>query len=240
MTLSDVDLVNRTEDTSLAIDRKQIDSAISHKFEAYELKDSVRGTVLSAMNYNYGAREVALFEREIQLRDGFSLQLRHLRKVDREQMKAFFARCSTEAIRFRFLSSIKAPSDSLLKYLVEVDGLRHVALIVSHGIAGDEKIVAEGRYVVSNERSDTADIAFLVVDEWQRRGIAMLLLHQLMKIACRNGVTHFSADVLADNRAMITLFRKTGLRLSATVSTGVLHFDIPVSCIEKDRLLEAA
>jgi len=46
--------------------------------------------------------------------------------------------------------------------------------------------------------------------------------------------------VLADNRAVIALLRKTGLRLSATVSSGVLHFEIPVSGIEKERLPKAA
>ena len=54
------------------------------------------------------------------------------------------------------------------------------------------------------------------------------------------GVTRFSADVLADNRAMLSLLRKSAHPQSATVSSGVIHFEIPVVSFEKDRWAEAA
>ena len=219
---------------------RQIEFASFQKLDADELKDPVRQTSASGMNYNDDPREVVLTQREIRLRDGLKLQLRHLRRGDRERLKAFFAHCSPEAIRFRFMSSIKRPSDSLLNYLADADGSRHVALIVTQGISEDERIVGEGRYVLFHERPHAADIALLVVDELRRRGIATLLIHQLMAIACRKGVTFFSADVLDDNRAMLSLLRKIGLPLSATVSSGVNHLEIPFSCIESNRASEAA
>lgn len=219
---------------------RQIELARFQKLDADELKDSARGNPASGMNYNYDAREVVLIQREIRLRDGLSLQLRHLRRGDRERLKTFFAHCSQEAIRFRFMSSIKRPSDSLLNYLADADGSQHVALIVTQRLADDERIVGEGRYVLFNERPRAADIALLVVDELRRRGMATLLIHHLMEIACRKGVTCFSADVLDDNRAMLSLLRKIGQPLSATVSSGVNHFEIPFSCIEKNRSSEAA
>jgi GNAT superfamily N-acetyltransferase len=131
------------------------------------------------------------------------------------------------------MSSIKAPSEALLRYFSEADGSRHVALILTRQQADEENIVAEGRYVTLPDRADTADIAFLVVDEMQRRGIATLLIQKLMEIAARNSIARFSADVLADNWAMVSLIRKTARSVSATVSSGVIHFDIPV--IGNDR-----
>jgi hypothetical protein len=67
------------------------------------------------------------------LRDGSKVRLHELRCRDRELLKAFFAGCSPESIRYRFLSSIKSLSDGLLDYLADGDGLRHVALICTQG-----------------------------------------------------------------------------------------------------------
>lgn len=196
-------------------------------------------SVMSPVIPNYVARHTARFPREIRLRDGSKLWLHQLHSGDREKLKAFFARCSPEAIRYRFMSSIKAVSDSLLDYLADPDGSRHVALIAAQGEGDDERIVAEGRYVIFKEQPDAADIALLVVDEMQRRGIATLLIRELAKLACSNGVTHFSADVLADNRAMLSLLRKTGHPLSTTVSHGVIHYELPIA-VRENRLSEAA
>jgi len=177
--------------------------------------------------------------REIRLLDGSKLQLRRLDSRDREGLKAFFARCSREAIRYRFMSSIKGLSDSLLDYLANPDGSRHVALIAAQGEGGDERIVAEGRYVIFKQEPDAADISLLVMDEMQRRNIATQLIRELAKIACSNGLTCFKADVLADNRAMLSLLRKTGHPLSTTISQGVLHYELSIAVLE-NALSEAA
>jgi GNAT superfamily N-acetyltransferase len=186
------------------------------------------------------ARDVTYFVQEIRLRDGSTLRLRNLRKTDKELFRAFFERCSEEAIRFRFMSSIRAPSDSLLGYLSDVDGSRHVALIVTQGFGGSESIVAEGRYAAVPEQAHTADLAFLVHDEMRRRGIATLLLHRLSEIARRNGIDCFSADVLADNRAMLSLIGKNTNPSARIISSGVIHYEIPLMNLKRDPLPNAA
>jgi ribosomal protein S18 acetylase RimI-like enzyme len=180
-----------------------------------------------------------LIDKEIRLRDSSKLRLRQLHRGNREKLKAFFSRCSPEAIRCRFMSSIKALSDSLLDYLADPDESRHVALILSQQEGEDERIVAEGRYVVLKEQPDAADIALLVVDDMQRRGIATLLIRELTEIAVSNGVTRFRADVLADNRAMISLLRKTYRPVSTTINYGVIHYELSIAGRE-NRLSEAA
>jgi GNAT superfamily N-acetyltransferase len=197
--------------------------------EADELRGSARETAALLSTQNYKAGEFAHFHREIRLRNGLNLRLRHLQRRDRLRLKEFFARCSVEAIRDRFMSSIDPASDSLLNCLAEPDGSSHVALIVTQGLGTDERVVAEGRFVVFNERREIADVALLVVDEFQRQGIGTMLIHQLIEIACRKGVTRFSADVLLGNRAILSLLRGTSQCLSATVSYGSIHFEIPIT-----------
>jgi RimJ/RimL family protein N-acetyltransferase len=180
-----------------------------------------------------------IIDKEIRLQDRSTIRLRELHRGSREKLKAFFSRCSPEAIRYRFMSSIKALSDSLLDYLANPDGSRHVALILAQQEGEDERIVAEGRYVVLKEQPNVADIGVLVVDDMQRRGIATLLIRELTEIALSNGVTRFNADVLADNRAMISLLRKTYRPVSTTINYGVIHYELSIAGHE-NRLPDAA
>ena len=183
---------------------------------------------------------VMRFAQPIRFHDGSMLRLRELRITDRDRLRAFFAGCSEEALRYRFMSSIKAPSESLLNYLMDVDGYRHVALVVTRGFGESESIVAEGRFAMFPQDRDSADVAFLVHDDLRRRGIATLLLQRLGEIAMRNGINSFSADVLADNRAMLSFIRKTVKPRSTVVSSGVIHFEIPLINLKRDPLSEAA
>jgi len=180
------------------------------------------------------------FAQLIPLGDASMLRLRELRTDDRERLRAFFARCSEEALRYRFMSSIKAPSDSLLNYLTDIDGYRHVALVLTQGFGDSESIVAEGRYAMSDQIGDSADVAFLVLDELHRRGIATLLLRRLSEIARRNGIGSFTADVLGDNRAMLSFIRKAMKPRSSVVNSGVIHFEIPLINVKQDPLPQAA
>lgn len=208
---------------------RQIPSAGRRKGEANKLRGSARGSAGPAGTESFDDAEFAGSQPEIRLPNGLNLRLRRLHRRDRSRLKEFFARCSAEAIRYRFMSSINPASGSLLNYLAEPDGSRHVALIVTKGLGKSERVVAEGRFVVFNERRDTADVALLVVDEFQRQGIGTMLIHQLIRLALRQGVTRFSTDVLPDNRASLSLLRSTCQLLSATASYGSIHLEIQIT-----------
>ena len=173
------------------------------------------------------------FSRDVVLRDGVVLQMRSLRQTDREGLIALFKRCSPETIRYRFLRMVTSLPDSQLDQLVAVDGRRHVALVITQGEATEEKIeekiVAVGRYFVLNEQPTTAEVSFLVEDAFQRRGIGTILLDALAEFARDHGLTRFAADVLADNRLMLSVFRKAGYALTANISYGVTHLEFPIT-----------
>jgi len=172
------------------------------------------------------------FSRDLLLRDGAALRVRSMRHDDRQALKDLFARCSPESIRFRFLQQVKELTEDLLDRLTDVDGLRHVALVVAQGAGRDERIVAVGRYQTSANDPDVAEVSFLVEDAMQRRGIGTLLLDALAEMARERGVKRFSADVLADNRQMLSVFRKAGYALSATTSYGVTQLEFPIARTE--------
>jgi acetate---CoA ligase (ADP-forming) len=175
---------------------------------------------------------VTEFSKDLLLRDGAALRVRSMRRDDRQALKDLFARCSPESIRFRFLHQVKELTEDMLDRLTDTDSWRHVALVVTQGEGRDERVVAVGRYQVQAERSGVAEVSFLVDDAMQRRGIGTLLLDALAELARERGVMRFSADVLADNRQMLSVFRKAGYALSATTSYGVTQLEFPIAQTE--------
>src|SRR5215813_10209261 len=172
------------------------------------------------------------FSKDLLLRDGAALRVRSMRRDDRQALKDLFARCSPESIRFRFLHQVKELTEDMLDRLTDTDSSGHVALVVAQGEGRDERVVAVGRYQVEEERPGVAEVSFLVEDAMQRRGIGTLLLDALAELARERGVTRFSADVLADNRQMLSVFRKAGYGLSATTSYGVTQLEFPIAQTE--------
>ena len=169
-----------------------------------------------------------IFPLDVLMRDGSILRMRPLQQEDREALLDLFNRCSPETKRFRFLRMITSLPDSMLDQLVAVDGRRHVALVVLHGEGEEEKVVAVGRYHALPERPEVAEVSFLVEDAMQRKGIGTVLLDTLAEIGRDNGITRFSADVLADNRIMLSVFRKAGYAITSGISYGVTHLEFPI------------
>lgn len=172
-------------------------------------------------------RTLTNFTRAAILRDGAVMQMRALQQNDRASLIALFNRCSPETIRYRFLRMVTELPDSLLDQLIAVDGDRHVALVVI-AQAESEQIVAVGRYSALADRPAVAEVSFLVEDALQRRGIGTILLDTLAEIARTHGITRFAADVLADNRLMLSVFNKAGYALTSNTSYGVTHVEFPI------------
>ncbi len=169
------------------------------------------------------------FARKIVLRDRAEIELKALHQGDIASLKDLLARCSPESLRFRFLHGVKALSESTLSYLADVDGAKRVALVATLSEAADHHIVAVGRYFALADRPQVAEVSFLVEDAMQRRGIGTLLLNALVEVALQHGITHFSADVLSDNRLMLDVFRAAGFDLSSSTSYGVTHLEFPIT-----------
>ena len=93
---------------------------------------------------------------------------------------------------------------------------------------GIERLIAEGRYVL-NQDLQYADTAFFVDEKYHRRGIALFLLNMLMNSAREQGIKGFTADILADNKAMIKVFEKSCYPIKALVEYGVYHITINFS-----------
>ena len=146
------------------------------------------------------------------LRDGTRVEIRHIQPDDKARLAVAHGRLSEETIRRRFLAAKPHFSAAELRYLTEVDGVRHVALVAV--LADDpDTLIAVGRYVVLPDAPDTAELAVVVGDPFQGQGLGRRLTELLADEARERGVRRFAATMLADNRAALRLMQTFARRL---------------------------
>jgi len=109
-------------------------------------------------------------------------------------------RLSDESVQRRFLTPKRSFSRAELRYLTEVDGRDHVALVAEHPSAPVRRLIAVARFVRLAEDPHAAEVAITVADDWQGRGLGSMLSEQLAAEARRLGIHRFTATMAADNR----------------------------------------
>jgi GNAT superfamily N-acetyltransferase len=146
--------------------------------------------------------------------------IRAVRPDDKERVVKAFRALDRRSVYLRFFSYRKELGEEELRRVTECDGVRNVVLVATVGGGDEETIVGLGGYV---RRGAAADIAFVVEEDFQRRGIAGRLLQRLAHLARATGITRFEADVLAENTPMLTVFRRSGLPMGTSQGAGVVH-----------------
>ena len=162
------------------------------------------------------------WEADVLLADGGVAHLRPIRPSDADLLVAFYDRVSPESKYLRFFAPYPRLSNRDVKRFTEVDYLDRVALIITLG----DDMIAVGRY--DRIEDDHAEVAFLIEDAHQGRGIAQLLLEHLAQAARERGITRFVAEVLPHNHRMAKVFADAGYRVSRGVEDGVLAVEFPI------------
>jgi GNAT superfamily N-acetyltransferase/acyl CoA:acetate/3-ketoacid CoA transferase beta subunit len=157
------------------------------------------------------------------LSDGTQIGFRPIHPTDETRMRSLFYQLSQETIYYRFMSDIKHVPRKQIQDFVYIDHRNDVAVVGTVPEAEGEKIVAIGRFYL-DKTTNLAEVAFVVHDEWQGRGIGTFLFHHLERIARRNGIRGFTAEVLAQNRAMQAVFNRSGLQTSSHLEGGVYSY----------------
>ncbi|WP_244186209.1 bifunctional GNAT family N-acetyltransferase/acetate--CoA ligase family protein [Arthrobacter agilis] len=163
------------------------------------------------------------WEADVVLRDGGTAHLRPISPLDADAVQAFHVRQSQNSIYLRFFTYKATLSAKELKRFTEVDHRDRVAFVITRGT----DIIGIGRYDRLDDPLE-AEVAFNVSDHHQGRGVGSILLEHLAAAARENGIRRFSAEVLPENRKMITVFAEAGYEVDRHFDDGVvmLGFDI--------------
>src|SRR5215467_4954949 len=144
--------------------------------------------------------KVADYSATERLRDGRTIEIRALRPDDREDMLAAIERTSMQSLQRRFFVPKRGFSENEVSFFMNIDFTNHVALVAQIDEGAESKIVGGGRYIVV--RPGQAELAFVVVDAFQGKGIGTMLMRHLLAIARDAGLKELSAEVLPENAAM--------------------------------------
>ncbi|MFQ5966058.1 MAG: GNAT family N-acetyltransferase [Acidimicrobiia bacterium] len=171
---------------------------------------------------------VARHTTDIELRDGTRVRIRPITPDDRDRLKEGFERLSPRSRYLRFLAPVAELTPEMLDYLTEVDYHDHFAwgalALDQEGHPG----IGVARYVRLHDEPEVAEPAVAVADEYQGRGLGTALLYTLSDTAVQHGIKRFRALVLAENEAMLQVFREMGASLRRTGGTMIeVEIELP-------------
>ncbi|HEX9338881.1 MAG TPA: GNAT family N-acetyltransferase, partial [Pseudonocardiaceae bacterium] len=167
------------------------------------------------------------WEADVVLSDGGTVHLRPIIPDDAPKLLALHGRLSERTRYFRYFAPYPHMSDKDLKRFSVVD---HHGRVAFGAFLGDA-LIAVGRYERLGD-SDSAEVAFVVEDAHQGRGLGSILLEHLAAAARERGLGRFVAEVLGENGQMVRVFRDAGYRVSRAIDEGVLHLEFAIDPTE--------
>ncbi|ADH85810.1 bifunctional acetyl-CoA hydrolase/transferase family protein/GNAT family N-acetyltransferase [Desulfurivibrio alkaliphilus] len=162
------------------------------------------------------------------LEDGTQVSFRPVHPTDEPRMKDLLYALSRETLYYRFMSASGRFTHKEIKNFVYIDHRKDAAIAGTVPEAHGEDIIAVGRYYL-DEKTNRAEVAFVIRDDWQNRGLGKALFKHLVSIAKRNGIAGFTAEVLRDNRRMQAIFNHSGYTVQSRMEDDVYSYHIDFS-----------
>ncbi|MGY1856860.1 bifunctional acetate--CoA ligase family protein/GNAT family N-acetyltransferase [Modestobacter sp. SYSU DS0290] len=168
------------------------------------------------------------WEADVVAADGGTVHLRPITPEDADGIVGLMDRSSEQTRYYRFFGPVRRLSDKDLHRFTHVDHVDRVAFVV---LLGDE-LIGVGRYDRLPGTAD-AEVAFLIEDAHQRRGLGSVLLEHLAAAARERGISRFVAEVLSQNSAMVRVFQDAGYSAKRSYEDGVVHLTFPIAPTEQ-------
>jgi acyl-CoA hydrolase/RimJ/RimL family protein N-acetyltransferase len=159
------------------------------------------------------------------LNNGTQLNFRPIHPTDEPRMRDLFYKLSEATIYYRFMSHQKRVSRQQIQEFVYIDHRNDVTIVGTLPETYGEDIIAVGSYYL-DQKTNLAEVAFVVSDKWQNHGIGTFLLKHLMRIARRNGIRGFTAEVLTENKAMQAVINKSNTKVGSKFTGNVLSYEM--------------
>jgi GNAT superfamily N-acetyltransferase len=166
-----------------------------------------------------------------ELRDGTAVEIEPMHRTDSGRLESFHHTLSPETIRLRFFYLHPHLSEEEVQRFTHVDHDDREALVAVH----DGEIIGVARFDRLEDAAD-AEVAFVVADAWQGRGLGSLLFRRLAARAAEVGVRRFVAETLFRNRRMLAVFRHAGLPYVESMDGDVVSIVLELSPAPPDAV----
>jgi len=164
------------------------------------------------------------------IKGGEELRFRAIRVTDEEKLRRFFYGLSQEDVYYRFMGAMRTLPHRRAQPLVMLDYEEKFAIAAYAGDEPDEQFVGVGRWFL-DRATNMAEVAFTVLPDWQGKGLGTFLLHRLIAAAREKGISGFTAEVLARNAKMLSVFYRAGYPVHSQLEDGAysisFRFDKP-------------
>ncbi|MEN3306535.1 MAG: hypothetical protein V7603_2737 [Micromonosporaceae bacterium] len=171
---------------------------------------------------------------DVLLSDGTSAHMRPIRPPDADSIVAMHSRFSERTRYLRYFSPYPRIPERDLARFVNVDHHDREALVIELG----DRLIAVGRYDRLGPEADEAEVAFVVEDAYQGKGIGSILLEHLAAAAAGAGLTRFVAEVLPVNGPMLRVFADAGYQVQRQYADGVVHLTFPIAPTEQSLAVQ--
>ena len=203
--------------------------SIAHpKFREQLLREGIEAKYLSAELADREGK-ITVGPKELRttylLNDGTLLNFRPIHPTDEPRMRDLFHKLSAATIYYRFMGYQKFVSRRQIQDFVYIDHRNDVTIVGTLPEAHGEDIIAIGSYYL-DPKTNLAEVAFTVSDKWQNNGIGTFLLKHLMRIARRNGIRGFTAEVLVENKSMQAVINKSNTKVRSKVGNNVISYEM--------------
>lgn len=167
-------------------------------------------------------------EKTVTMRDGTQIFFRPVKPTDEKALSEMLYSLSPASIRTRYMSqTMRFPHKDLQK-LTNIDYQNNLAIVGTVPGVSEEEIVAIAQYFL-DPKTQAAEVAFVVQDEWQQKGMGTLLLQYLTEIAKQRGVKKFYAKVLPVNKAMLAVFYNSGYQVNTEFDGDIYNIEYALS-----------
>lgn len=154
------------------------------------------------------------------LDDGTKIKFRPVHPTDMTGMRDLLYKLSEGTVYYRFGWNIKKFSQKQIQDFVYIDHRKELAIVGTvPDAAGEEMISFSGYYL--DEKTNRAEVALVVLDEWQNRGIGTFMLKNLARIAQKNGIRGFTAEIHVTNKTMQAVMHKLSGKLESSLDGSV-------------------
>jgi acyl-CoA hydrolase/GNAT superfamily N-acetyltransferase len=150
-------------------------------------------------------------------RTGLQLLFRPVKISDETLVKDFFYALSDQSLYRRFISSRKDMPHERLQEFVVIDYTQELVILATRGTEDNEEVIGVGQFGIGQD-VHSAEVAFAVRDKEQKQGIGTELLNYLIYLGKRNGLLAFVAEVLFENKPMLSVFEKAGFKIVSSES----------------------
>ena len=166
------------------------------------------------------------FQERVVLSDGKVVDVRLLRPADRRLIAEGLSRLSSESRRLRFFGQRARFSESELTFLTDLDHWDHVAIGASMRGPDGTRGAGVARFIRDAPSASSAEMAVVVADEHQGRGLGRALLEHLRRAARERGVRAFRGEVLAENTVALRMLRSAGAIIEPTSNGRIVSFRV--------------